>query len=553
MKNRPPKSKIAFMIEEYWRKKNLEKYYNELKNYKNDDNIFSLRSSNSILKNNDNQSFRNIYNPNKYSRLNRLKPIREYDNKKRDEERKKEDDDFYDYYSRYYKKKKEEEENKKEDEENKKEKNFNKVVKKNNLDLSLHSNKMNKLISTLDKEEEKTYKEIEDTKSLLKLLIDYNNKEYDRLYKETEDLLYSKNYFNPDYPEYKKNLLYDKDYLKIGNFEDENIIKEKINIKIKIENLQDLINLCDVYPEKKDIEYNINMEGIRKIKPYLQEMQNLIGMKSLKENVVDQILYYVQNFHKILGPTSQANDYMHTVIYGPPGTGKTEVAKIMGKIFSNLGVLKNGIFKKVTRDDLIAGYLGQTATKTKDVIKSCRGGVLFIDEAYALGNVEKRDSFSKECIDTLCEALSDMRGEIMCIIAGYEKELNDCFFSYNEGLESRFTWRFNIDEYNGEEMNDIFMKKVDILGWNLAEKNHYEWFNKNMSYFKYFGRDMETLLTKTKIAHSRRVFCLDNEEKGILTKEDLEKGLKMFLSNDSIEKRKEKENFNKYLQNTLYL
>ena len=415
---------------------------------------------------------------------------------------------------------------------------------------------MNKLITSLDKEEENTYKEIENTKSLLKLLIDYNNKEYDRLYNETEDLLNSsRDLFNPDYPQYKRNLLCDGDYLK--NYKpkepEEDIIKEKVNVKTKINNIQDLIDLCDEYPEKKDIEYNINMDGIRKIKPYLQEMQNLIGMKSLKENVIDQILYYVQNFHKILGPTSEANDYMHTVIYGPPGTGKTEVAKIMGKIFSNLGVLKSGVFKKVTRDDLIAGYLGQTATKTKDVIKSCRGGVLFIDEAYALGNTEKRDSFSKECIDTLCEALSDMRGEIMCIIAGYEKELNDCFFSYNEGLESRFTWRFKIDKYNHEEMNDIFSKKVDILGWNLKEKNHYEWFNKNMSYFKYFGRDMETLLTKTKIAHSRRVFCLDNEEKGILSKDDLENGLKMFLSNDNIEKRKEKEQFEKYLANTLYL
>ena len=84
---------------------------------------------------------------------------------------------------------------------------------------------------------------------------------------------------------------------------------------------------------------------------------------------------------------------MHTVIYGPPGTGKTEIAKIIGRIFSRLGILTKGTFRKVTRADLIAGYLGQTAIKTKDVIKECLGGVLFIDEAYALGNSEKRDSF----------------------------------------------------------------------------------------------------------------------------------------------------------------
>jgi SpoVK/Ycf46/Vps4 family AAA+-type ATPase len=301
-----------------------------------------------------------------------------------------------------------------------------------------------------------------------------------------------------------------------------------------------------------NVEYNINMNSIRKIKPYLEQLDNLIGMKTLKENLVDQILYYVQDFHKMLGPDSVQNDYMHTVIYGPPGTGKTEVAKIMGQIFSNLGVLKNNVFKKVTREDLVAGYLGQTATKTKEVLQSCKGGVLFIDEAYALGNAEKKDSFSKESIDTICEALSDMRGEFMCIIAGYEKELKDCFFSYNEGLESRFTWRFKIDEYNSKEMNQIFAKKVKDLGWKLDDIELDSWFEKEMSNFRYFGRDMETLLSKSKIAHSRRVFCLEPEKKGLLIMEDLEKGMSMFMNND-LQKDKEDKRFQEYLQNTLYL
>jgi Holliday junction resolvasome RuvABC ATP-dependent DNA helicase subunit len=121
------------------------------------------------------------------------------------------------------------------------------------------------------------------------------------------------------------------------------------------------------------------------------DLQNMIGMKSIKENIVDQILYFVQDLHNI---SPDNGDYLHTVICGPPGTGKTEVAKIMGKIFSNLGILKNNVFKKVTRDDLVAGFLGQTAIKTKDVIKECLGGVLFIDEAYALGNAEKRENIT---------------------------------------------------------------------------------------------------------------------------------------------------------------
>lgn len=148
---------------------------------------------------------------------------------------------------------------------------------------------------------------------------------------------------------------------------------------------------------------------------------------------------------------------------------------------------------------MIAGYLGQTALKTKDVIKDSLGGVLFIDEAYALGNTEKRDSFAKECIDTLCEALSDNKDNLMVIIAGYEKDLKDCFFSYNDGLDSRFTWRFKIDDYTSEDLRDIFIKKVRDFGWSVSEEIKAEWFEKNMKYFKFYGRDMETLFQRLKL------------------------------------------------------
>jgi SpoVK/Ycf46/Vps4 family AAA+-type ATPase len=228
-------------------------------------------------------------------------------------------------------------------------------------------------------------------------------------------------------------------------------------------------------------------------------------------------------------PTS--GDFMHTVIYGPPGSGKTEVAKIIGRIFSGLGILSKKTFKKVSRHDLVAGYLGQTAIKTKDIIKSSLGGVLFIDEAYSLGNPEKRDSFAKECIDTLCEALSEHKSNWMVIIAGYEKELNECFFNFNEGLNSRFTWRFKLDGYKACEMKDIFEKKIKEYNWTVAEEDKFkeEWFETRMDYFTTYGRDMETLFTKTKIAHSRRVFCLPHSEKTKITVKDLENGFKLFL------------------------
>ena len=313
---------------------------------------------------------------------------------------------------------------------------------------------------------------------------------------------------------------------------------EKVEINVEINDICDILDLIEKYPLKLDVQYNINMEALHNIKEPLIRLNTMIGMKTLKSNIVDQIIYFAQNLHK--NNNKENIDFMHTVIYGPPGTGKTEIANIIGNIFSNLGILKNKIFKKATRTELIAGYLGQTAIKTKDLIKSCLGGCLFIDEAYALGNQEKRDSFAKECIDTLCEALSFYKNDIMVIIAGYEKDLKNCFFAYNAGLESRFTWRFNTDNYNKSELNQIFQKKVNDIGWSFEEKLEDSWFDDKMEYFKYFGRDMETLLAKTKIAHSKRVFCKSDDKKRKLNIRDINKGFEKFLSNDEVKNRKEK-------------
>ena len=312
--------------------------------------------------------------------------------------------------------------------------------------------------------------------------------------------------------------------------------RTKINIDVQINTLDDILNLCKKYPLKPDCEYNINMQAIHNIKDPLTELKNMIGMERLKDSILDQILYFIQDLH--LSKDKKNNDFMHTVIYGPPGTGKTEVAKLMGKIFSKMGVLSKNIFKKATRADLIAGYLGQTAIKTKDLVSECLGGVLFIDEAYALGNPEKRDSFAKECIDTLCELLSDHKDNLMVIIAGYEKELKNCFFKYNQGLESRFTWRFNTTDYTANELKAIFEKKVYDASWDFKTKPSAAWFQTNIDYFKYFGRDIETLFAKTKIAHSRRVFCKKSSIKKKLTIKDVEKGFELYKANGEIKEKK---------------
>lgn len=404
------------------------------------------------------------------------------------------------------------------------------IIQSNRLIKSLDEYSFNKTNYHLNNNKEKT-------DMLLKLLL-----------KQSEDDFFNK-YKSPFFSGIPTIPLSIENKMPSIGEEIKNIEKEHIHINEKVDCLLDLIHLCDKYPLADNIEYNINMKALHNIKSPLLELQNMIGMKSIKENIVDQILYFVQDLHNI-SPNNA--DYLHTVICGPPGTGKTEVAKIMGKIFSNLGILKNNVFKKVTRDDLVAGFLGQTAIKTKDVIKECLGGVLFIDEAYALGNSEKRDSFSKECIDTICEALSDHKKDLMCIIAGYEHELKNCFFSFNPGLESRFTWKFAIDEYDHKELLQIFEKNVKETGWNVKEPLQDSWFEKNKSYFKYYGRDMETLLSKVKIAHSRRVFCLAKEEKTQINKEDLEKGFELYKKMGSNEKSIKEQERLKQIYSTIY-
>lgn len=314
------------------------------------------------------------------------------------------------------------------------------------------------------------------------------------------------------------------------------IKKKMVKIEREINGLSDILKLIDDFPMKMDVQYNINMQALHNIKKPLEDLNNMIGMNKLKDAIVDQIIFFSQNLH-------MGNDFMHTVIYGPPGTGKTEIAKIMGRIFSSIGILENNTFRKATRSDLIAGYLGQTAIKTRDVIKDCLGGVLFIDEAYALGNREKRDSFAKECIDTLCEGLSDNKDKLMVIIAGYEEDLDKCFFSYNQGLNSRFPWRFHTDDYKADELNKIFAKKVKEIGWSLKKEIKNSWFENKMDYFKFYGRDIETLLAKTKIAHGRRVFCKDESEKRVITQKDVDKGFSMFTDNKEVKNRADKQSF----------
>jgi hypothetical protein len=275
-------------------------------------------------------------------------------------------------------------------------------------------------------------------------------------------------------------------------------------------------------------KYNINLEILYKLVKPLTKLQSMIGLDKVKIAVIDMILYYLQSFEK------RNNDMLHTVIEGPPGVGKTQLGMILAEIYAGLGVIKSNKFKLVKRSELVGEYMGHTAPKTQKIIDEADGGVLFIDEAYALGSEDKKDSFNKECIDTINQNLSEKKRNFICIIAGYPDELDKCFFSYNPGLKRRFSIRYAIDGYNSSELKNIFVKKVKDIKWQINETSEMELselFDRNKDKFPYFGGDIETYLLNCKFVHSRRVFGKHPKNKRKLNMQDLKTGLDRFVLN----------------------
>jgi len=301
-------------------------------------------------------------------------------------------------------------------------------------------------------------------------------------------------------------------------------------ISMNVETIDDLIKLGEMYDPNSKIRYNINLKKLNKLVQPLNNLKNTIGMDDIKKSIVNMIIYYLQGFEK------NTSNMLHTVIEGPPGCGKTMVAQLIAKIYLAMGIVKKDKFIIAKRPDFIAKYLGQTAHRTTDVIKRAEGGVLFIDEAYSLGNPEGRDSFSKECLDTLNQHLTEEKTNFICIIAGYKDSLKNSFFAYNKGLERRFPFRFSIDGYTPEQLKLIFQKMVTDIEWKY-EDIPVDFFEKNKEYFKYYGGDIETLLQMTKITHAKRVFCLDKDKKKVITHEDVKAGLEMFKGNNEVSNR----------------
>ena len=333
-----------------------------------------------------------------------------------------------------------------------------------------------------------------------------------------------------------ENIFSNKKTTKEETDSEKNIKKTKVaNIEVEVENIADLLKIIEQTEYFEDTEYNIDLKALINIKEELIQLNSMIGLNDFKCQILNQLLYFIQKLH-----VNTESDFMHTVLSGPPGTGKTEIATILGKMYSKIGILKNNLFKKVNRSDLVAGYLGQTAIKTSNLIEDTLGGCLFIDEAYSLANNFEGDSFTRECIDTLCEALSKHKDELMVIVAGYKDELDNTFFKANKGLSSRFIWRFYLDKYSCSELKEIFLKKVNENNWNISihDEDLLNWFKEKYKTFQYYGRDVELLFSYIKVCHGRRLYGKSSELRKFINMDDINKGYELFLKNKSTENDK---------------
>jgi hypothetical protein len=202
---------------------------------------------------------------------------------------------------------------------------------------------------------------------------------------------------------------------------------------------------------------------------YIKEINNLVGQRKVKQEIQSiHNLALIENERiKRLG-LSNTTTSRHLVFLGAPGTGKTTVARILGRMYKSLGVLSKGHFVETDRSGLVAGYLGQTALKTNEVIESALGGVLFIDEAYSLAP-ESQDLFGREAIDTLLGKMENHREDLVVIVAGYPEPMNR-FLESNPGLKSRFNAFLYFEDYTESELLDIFLQMASSRHFRLTDE-----------------------------------------------------------------------------------
>lgn len=264
---------------------------------------------------------------------------------------------------------------------------------------------------------------------------------------------------------------------------------------------------------EKETDDNNKKENLEDL---IKELDAMVGLQSVKKDVNSLIhLQEIKRLRKERGlaeiPVSN-----HVVFYGNPGTGKTTVARLLARIYHSMGILSKGHMVETDRAGMVAGYVGQTALKVKEVVEQALGGILFIDEAYSLTYSGSGEDYGQEAVDTLLKLMEDHRDDLIVIVAGYP-ELMAQFINSNPGLSSRFNKYIKFEDYNVQELGEIFKSLCDKSGYKLTEEA--EAFLKSVLENKYKnrgdnfanGRMVRNIFEKAIINQADRLYYLKDK------------------------------------------
>lgn len=310
-----------------------------------------------------------------------------------------------------------------------------------------------------------------------------------------------------------------------------------------VNNIDDLIRLGRAYNKDKRVRTNLDMYQLSKLLKPLEELQDMIGMASVKETMFYMAIYHLQG----LEPPGKIAGLYHTCIMGDSGLGKTELAGIICRFYHGIGLLKNPEPLIADKNNFEGKYLGHTADKVSKLVTKAReeGRALITDEAYMILDKSGKDSYAQQAIDYMVKEMGgkddqgrDNGGGFIWITMGYEKAMRERFLGANDGFNRRFQYKLTIEEPDGAELASIFLRTCRKQEWkcNVDKPILDELFTAHRDYMPHHGGSVLNLLTHCKQAHSRRLLTIRTLEelessKRVINLDDIKNGIESFGKN----------------------